>query len=200
MAGYSKLQMSNGDPFSLQSLLAKPEIIDWFGNAQWGLGLPFPELLANFAAWFEFFGGWFLLIGLFTRLISIPLIFTMIVAATSVHAENGWFAITPTNADISPAKVFVWLGVEQANQSLDNSEQASIRLQRMREILAEHGNTDWLYEKGGIVVLNNGIEFSMTYLIMLLALLFIGAGRFTSADYYLYNRYLQSRLKNNDAI
>mgnify|MGYP006001176139 FL=1 len=55
----------------------------------------------------------------------------------------------------------------------------------MREILEENGNTDWLYEKGNIVVLNNGIEFSATYFIMLLALFFIGAGRYTSVDYYL---------------
>ena len=61
----------------------------------------------------------------------------------------------------------------------------------MRELLAENGYTEWLYENGSIVVLNNGIEFASTYFIMLLALFFIGAGRFTSADYYLYNYYQQ---------
>ena len=60
----------------------------------------------------------------------------------------------------------------------------------MKEILDENGNTDWLYEKGNIVVLNNGIEFSATYFIMLLALFFIGAGRYTSVDYYLSKRFL----------
>ncbi len=184
MAGYSKLQLGNPDVTGFASLLADPNIVNWFGNADWGLGLPFPALLANLAAWTEFLGGWLLLVGLFTRLVSIPLIFTMVVAATSVHAENGWFAITPTNPDTSPAKMVSWLGFEQAEQSLANSIETGERLTRMREILDENGNTNWLYENGSIVVLNNGIEFAVTYLIMLLALFYIGAGRYTSIDYF----------------
>ena len=35
------------------------------------------------------------------------------------------------------------------------------------------------------MVLNNGIEFGVTYLLMLLALVFTGGGRYTSVDYYL---------------
>ena len=35
------------------------------------------------------------------------------------------------------------------------------------------------------MVLNNGIEFAVTYLIMLFALLFTGGGRYVSVDYYL---------------
>ncbi|MEW6991566.1 DoxX family protein [Colwelliaceae bacterium 6441] len=197
MAGYSKLQLSNDAVSGFSRLLATPEIVEWIGNAQWGLGLPFPELLANLAAWSEFLGGWLLLVGLLTRLVSIPLMFTMIIAATSVHGTNGWFAITPTDPDISPAKVLVWLGVDSAEQSLDNSLQVSTRLARMRSILAENGNTDWLYEHGSIVVLNNGIEFAATYFILLLALFFIGAGRFTSIDHYLYNYWLRPRLTDH---
>lgn len=185
MAGFSKTQMLNPDVSGLASLMADPNIIAWFGNADWGLGLPFPALLANLVILAEFFGGWLLLVGALTRLISIPLMFTMIVAATSVHADNGWFAITPTNPDISAAKVLSWVGVDQANESLENSAATANRLGKMREILEENGNTDWLYEKGNIVVLNNGIEFSATYFIMLLALFFIGAGRYTSVDYYI---------------
>ena len=185
MAGFSKTQMLNPDVTGLASLMADPNIIAWFGNTDWGLGLPFPALLANLVILAEFFGGWLLLVGALTRLISIPLMFTMIVAATSVHADNGWFAITPTNPDISAAKVLSWVGVDQANESLENSAATANRLGKMREILEENGNTDWLYEKGNIVVLNNGIEFSATYFIMLLALFFIGAGRYTSVDYYI---------------
>jgi putative oxidoreductase len=200
MAGYSKLQLSNNSVSGFEQFSASPDIVQWFGNAEWGLGLPFPELLANLAAWSEFLGGWLLLIGLLTRLVSIPLMFTMIIAATSVHGVNGWFAITPTNAEISPAKVFVWLGFDSANESLDNSLVVKDRLDRMRSILDENGNTDWLYEKGPIVVLNNGIEFAATYFLLLLALFFIGAGRFTSADHYLYNHWFKPRLVNNSHI
>ena len=190
MAGFSKTQLLNEEVTGFSAFLADPNIIAWFGNSDWGLGLPFPALLANLVILVEFFGGWLLLIGALTRLISIPLMFTMIIAATSVHADNGWFAITPTNSDISPAKVLTWLGVESAQASLENSEQTATRLEKMRELLAENGNTDWLFEKGNIVVLNNGIEFSTTYFIMLLALFFIGAGRYTSVDHYIAQRFL----------
>lgn len=190
MAGYSKLQLGNPDISGFASLLADPNIVDWFGNSDYGLGLPFPGLLANLAAWTEFLGGWFLLIGLATRLLTIPLMFTMLVAASTVHLENGWFAITPTNPETSAAKVFDWLDFDSATASLENSEKTALRLNRMRNILAEHGNTEWLYQNGSVVVLNNGIEFAATYFIMLLALLFIGAGRYTSCDYFLQKFYL----------
>jgi len=184
IAGYSKLQLGNPDVTGLASLMADPNIVNWFGNSDWGLGLPFPGLMANLAAWTEFLGGWLLLFGVLTRLVSIPLMFTMLVAATSVHADNGWFAITPTNPDTSPAKMVSWLGFEQAEQSLLNSRETGEKLDRMRSILEDNGNTSWLYENGSIVVLNNGIEFAVTYLIMLLALFYIGPGRYTSIDYF----------------
>lgn len=188
MAGYTKMQLGNPDISGLTSFLADPNIVEWFGNSDYGLGLPFPYLLANLAAWSEFFGGLLLLIGLATRLISIPLMITMLVAITTVHLENGWFAITPTNPDTSAAQVYNWLGVDAASASLENSMEAAKRLNIMRNIIEENGNPGWLYETGNIVILNNGIEFAATYFILLLALFFIGAGRFTSADYYLYQQ------------
>jgi len=188
MAGFSKTQLLNDDVQGIAALMADPNIVAWFGNADWGLGLPFPSLLANLVILVEFFGGWLLLLGALTRLISIPLMFTMLVAATTVHADNGWFAITPTNAEISAANVLDWVGIEQAQASLDNSAETANKLSIMRNILEENGNTEWLYENGSIVVLNNGIEFSATYFIMLLALFFIGAGRYTSVDYYLWQQ------------
>ena len=190
MAGFSKTQLLNEEVTGFSAIMANPNIIAWFGDSDWGLGLPFPALLANLVIWIEFFGGWLLLFGALTRLISIPLLFTMIVAATSVHADNGWFAITPTNSSISPANVALWLGIDSAQASLDNSDQTAIRLEKMRSLLEENGNTDWLYEKGNIVVLNNGIEFSATYFIMLLTLFFIGGGRYTSIDHLVAQRLL----------
>ena len=56
------------------------------------------------------------------------------------------------------------------------------RLDRAKEILREHGHYEWLTENGSLVILNNGIEFAATYLIMLVALFFIGAGRTLSVD------------------
>ncbi|MGB1198023.1 MAG: DoxX family protein [Thalassotalea sp.] len=195
MAGYNKLQFSDDGVTGVSQFFVNSNIVEWFGNNEWGLGLPFPELLANLAAWTEFLGGWLLLIGLLTRLVSIPLMITMVVAATSVHADNGWFAITPTNSATSAANVPAWLGITAGKDSLANSELAAEKIERIREILAENGNTDWLYQQGNVVLLNNGIEFAFTYFILLLALFLIGAGRFTSVDHYLYNYWLKPRAK-----
>ena len=128
MAGFSKTQLLNEEVTGIASFMADPNIIAWFGNTEWGLGLPFPALLANLVILAEFFGGWLLLVGALTRLISIPLMFTMIMAAATVHAPNGWFAITPTNPDISAAKVMTWVGFEQAEASLENSRQTATRI------------------------------------------------------------------------
>jgi len=62
---------------------------------------------------------------------------------------------------------------------------ATERLDEAKSILKEHGNYEWLTENGSFVVLNNGIEFAATYFIMLLALFFLGAGRFVSLDYWI---------------
>lgn len=184
IAGFNKLQFSNEDIGLFAQFTADPSIVQWFGNAEWGLGLPFPEVLANLAAWTEFLGGWFILFGLLTRLVSLPLMFTMFIAAASVHLDNGWYAIAPTNADTSPSKVFHWLGFEQASQSMENATEVKKRITAIKSLLDEHGNTDWLYEKGNVVVLNNGIEFAATYFVMFLTLFFIGGGRFVSVDYW----------------
>ncbi len=49
------------------------------------LGIPFASLNAVLAASTEFFGGVALLVGLFVPLVSIPMVFTMLVAAFSAH-------------------------------------------------------------------------------------------------------------------
>ena len=145
-----------------QKIAGMENTIDWFGNPDWGLGLPFPSLLAHLAAYTEAVGALLLLLGLATRWISVPLIVTMLVAAFAVHWDNGWAAIADSSA-----------------------QEVAVRLGAAREILQEHGNYSWLTEKGSYVILNNGIEFAVTYLVMLLGLLFTGGGRFTSVDYYL---------------
>ncbi|MDH5785703.1 MAG: DoxX family protein [Chromatiales bacterium] len=149
--------------------------IEWFGNSEWGLGLPFPTLMAYLATFTEIFGAIFLLIGLALRYISIPLMITMVVAAVTVHMKNGWLAIAEGAGSIF------------ANE---RTVGAIERLDKAREILREHGHYDWLTENGSFVVLNNGIEFAATYFVMLLALFFIGAGRYVSIDYWLRRRFM----------
>lgn len=141
----------------------------WFGSPDWGLGLPFPELLAFLATWTEIIGAVFLLIGFATRYITIPLIITMIVAIFAVHWDSGWYAIA---------------------QSTD--PEVAERLNAAKGILREHGNYGWLTGKGGFVILNNGIEFAVTYLIMLLVLFFNGAGKYFSVDHWIKAKFRTS--------
>ena len=145
------------------------ETAEWFGNEDWGLGLPLPYLMVLLAATTEVLGAIFLLFGFGVRLISIPLMITMIVAAVTVHLKHGWLAIATGS------------GVFATDRTIGAIE----RLEKAREILQQYGNYDWLTENGGFVVLNNGIEFAATYFIMLLVLFFTGAGRYVSADYWL---------------
>ncbi len=136
-------------------------VIAWFGNSEWGLGLPFPSLLAWLAVGSEVLGAIALLIGLGTRWFSIPLMVTMIVAAVGVHWKNGWQAIA------DPMSPF-------ANESIQGAME---RLDKAKDLLRDNGNYEWLTETGNFVVSNNGIEWAITYLLMLLALFFTGAGK-----------------------
>ncbi|MAE02582.1 MULTISPECIES: DoxX family protein [Pseudoalteromonas] len=196
IAGFNKLALSGDVSHFYQYFLASDDIVTWFGNKEWGLGLPMPALLAFLAAWAEFLGGILLFLGLFTRLTAIPLMITMCVAATSVHGDNGWFAVTPTDASTSPARVLSWLQIPGAQASLDNSSAAAERLTKMRDLLETHGFTDYLYETGRPVILNNGMEFSVIYFAMLLSLFFTGGGRYVSLDYWFSRKYRNRFIDN----
>jgi uncharacterized membrane protein YphA (DoxX/SURF4 family) len=148
--------------------------VQWFGNSDWGLGLPFPALLAFLAAGTEVLGAILLVVGLGVRWISVPLMVTMVVAAMTVHWQNGWLAIAEGTGSFFAS---------------DRTIGAIERLDRAKDILREHGNYSWLTENGSLAILNNGIEFAATYFIMLLALFFIGAGRYLSIDFWLARRF-----------
>jgi uncharacterized membrane protein YphA (DoxX/SURF4 family) len=147
---------------------------EWFGNPDVGLGLPMPYLLAFLAASAELFGAIFLLFGFAVRWVSIPLMTTMIVAAWTVHWQNGWLAIAGASGPFATERTIA----------------AAERLGKAKEILQQYGDYTWLTEKGSFVVLNNGIEFATTYFVLLLTLFFTGGGRYVSADYWLRRRYL----------
>lgn len=159
------------NPFDSDSSLEGT--IAWFEHS---LELPFPVLNAYMAWSAEYFGAILLALGLATRWISIPLMFTMIVAVVTVHLENGWQALH------DPMSAF----------AAENAVEAIDRLDRAKSILKEHGDYDWFTEHGSIVSLNNGIEFAATYFIMLLALFVIGGGRYISLDYWIAKKYRQS--------
>jgi putative oxidoreductase len=148
------------------------DTIAWFGNPDWGLGLPFPALMAWMASLTEAGGAVALVLGIGVRWVSVPLMVTMVVAVLSVHLQNGWLAIAEGS------------GLFASERTIGAIE----RLDRANEILQQHGNYEWLTENGSFAILNNGVEFAATYFIMLLVLFFIGAGKL-SVDHLVVKRY-----------
>jgi len=150
------------------------DTVQWFGNPEWGLGLPFPWLMAALATATEVAGSVMLLLGIGVRWISVPLMVTMLVATFKVHWHNGWQAIADTSVCLF---------------NCGDAQAAAERLQQAREILQTHGNYDWLTEQGNFVISNNGVEFAVTYFVMLLVLMFIGGGKYVSIDYWIGQRF-----------
>lgn len=192
----ARLQVADGIPLLLLRLYLAPvmiqagwnkassfdSIVDWFGNDDYGLGLPMPFVMAFLATAAELVGGVLLLLGALTRLVSIPLMVTMIVAMMSVHAKNGWLAIADASSWLADGTILL----------NENIMAAPEKLAAAKSLLQEHGHYDWLTSSGNFVVLNNGIEFAATYFIMLLVLFIYGGGRFFSVDFYM-NKAMRSK-------
>lgn len=141
------------------------------------LGIPAPQLMVYVAGLTELIGGFALGAGLAVRWLALPLMFTMVVAASTAHWENGWHALPETELTMP----WEW--------RTDLIEEGSIRKEKAREILGEHSNYSWLTEAGNITILKNGIEFAATYFIMLLVLFFTGAGNYLSFDYWIARKW-----------
>lgn len=148
--------------------------VQWFES---GLELPFPWVMAFLATATELVGALALLFGVGLRWITVPLMFTMAVAAFSVHWKYGWQTIA------DPVSCLF---------NCSDAEEASKRLGKAKEILKTHGKYDYLTGQGSFVVLNNGIQSAATYFIMLLVLFFQGAGRYVSVDYWVRRRVMSA--------
>ena len=110
-----------------------------------------------------------LVVGLATRLVAVPLMITMLVAAFAVHWQNGWLVLSDASS---------WLANDRVMEAVP-------RKAEIISILKEHGDYKWLTARGSVTILNSGIEFAATYFLMLLSLFFTGGGRYTSIDYWL---------------
>jgi putative oxidoreductase len=91
-----------------EKLHALPEITANF--VSWGI--PFPEVVTPFVSGVEFFGGLFLLLGLFTRIAGVPLVIVMIVATISAK----WDQVDSLETllgfeEVSYMALFGWLAV-----------------------------------------------------------------------------------------
>lgn len=140
-------------------------LVEWFSTpvAQGGLGMPLPTLMATLATGTEVAGLICIALGLFTRIVTVPLAILMTVAGLSVHWAHGWAAIA------------------------DKSAEASMRLSGLMTWLQHSfpGRFNYVTELGDPIILNNGIEFTVTYAVMIMVLFFYGAGRYVSADHWL---------------
>lgn len=73
------------------------KMLGWFGGYGFHvttgsfLQMGIPEPLAFLAICIEFFGGFALVIGLFTRIAALGIIVNMVVAISTVHSNNGFF-------------------------------------------------------------------------------------------------------------
>lgn len=140
-------------------------VVQWFGTpvAQGGLGLPLPYVMATLATGTEVMGLVCIALGLATRVVAIPVMILMTVAGLSVHWSHGWAAIA------------------------GKTTEASLRLDGLMSWLAQTfpGRFNYVTELGDPVILNNGMEFTVTYAILVMILFFYGAGRYVSADHWL---------------
>ena len=98
-------------------------------------------------------------------------------AATSAHWDNGWHALPETELTMP----WEWRS--------DLIDEATAGKERAKEILREHSEYGQITAAGSITILKNGIEFAATYFVMLLALFFLGSGRFFSLDYWIARRF-----------
>jgi putative oxidoreductase len=74
--------------FWLETGIAKVQNLASFTQRFMGWGIPFPAFSAALSAWTELLGGLLLMLGLFTRLVTIPMMFNMFIAVTLVVSSN----------------------------------------------------------------------------------------------------------------
>ena len=74
--------------FWLETGIAKVQHVQGFAERFAAWGIPFPLLSATISAWTDLVGGALLMLGLFTRLISVPMLINMAVALVLVVSRD----------------------------------------------------------------------------------------------------------------
>ena len=96
--------------FWLETGIAKVHNLDGFTQRFVGWGIPFPAFSAGLSAWTELVGGLLIMLGLFTRLVCIPMLINMAVAVTLVVSTNLMGLDDYVEADeIVYSLIFFWL-------------------------------------------------------------------------------------------
>ncbi|WP_109123530.1 DoxX family protein [Dyella sp. C11] len=98
--------------FWLETGIAKVHNLDGFTQRFVGWGIPFPAFSAGLSAWTELIGGLLIMLGLFTRLVCIPMLINMAVAVSLVVSANLMSLDDYVEADeIVYSLIFFWLFV-----------------------------------------------------------------------------------------
>ncbi len=96
--------------FWLETGIAKVHNLEGFTMRFMGWGIPYPAFSAGLSAWTELIGGLLLMLGLFTRLICIPMLINMAVAVTLVVSSNLMGLDDYVEADeVVYSLIFFWL-------------------------------------------------------------------------------------------
>ena len=96
--------------FWLETGIGKVHNLDGFTQRFIGWGIPYPAFSATLSAWTELVGGLLIMLGLFTRLVCIPMIVNMAVAVTLVVSTNLMGLDEYVEADeIVYSLIFFWL-------------------------------------------------------------------------------------------
>lgn len=98
--------------FWLETGWAKLHNLDGFTERFVGWGIPFPAFSATLSAWTELVGGGLIMLGLFTRLTTVPMIINMVVAIAlvvinDVHSFDEFIELI----EFSYILIFFWLMV-----------------------------------------------------------------------------------------
>lgn len=134
-----------------------------FGNAEWGYGLPYPELLAYAVGGLEAAVGLSLALGLGVRVMARAMLGLLLIMIAIMYQAHGWYFIA------------------------GHSHEATQRLNDFLIWIERHHPQRYTYitELGRPVVLKQGIELLVGQFLMVWMLAWQGAGRFLSFDYYL---------------
>src|SRR5260370_28688125 len=74
--------------FFMETGWGKLHNLDGFAQRFAGWGIPYPHFNAALSAYTEFIGGWLTILGLGTRLVSIPMMINMLVAILKVNLKR----------------------------------------------------------------------------------------------------------------
>ena len=96
--------------FWLETGIAKVQNLDGFTQRFVGWHIPYPAFNAGLSAWTELLGGLLIMLGLFTRIVCIPMIINMAVAVTLVVSANLMGLDDYVEADeVVYSLIFFWL-------------------------------------------------------------------------------------------